>query len=77
VGLGHELEARTVAAALSAAQGLPPGAWLDLNVSPGFLVDGDRLRRLTSSSCADGRKMPDDYRMPSQGPTDPSEAPGR
>jgi EAL domain-containing protein (putative c-di-GMP-specific phosphodiesterase class I) len=44
VGLGFELEAATMTAALRAASSLPPDAWLSLNVSPGLLLDGDRLR---------------------------------
>jgi EAL domain-containing protein (putative c-di-GMP-specific phosphodiesterase class I)/DNA-binding response OmpR family regulator len=44
VGLGYELEAATLCAAVRAADGLPPGAWLSLNVSPGFLLEGSRLR---------------------------------
>jgi EAL domain-containing protein (putative c-di-GMP-specific phosphodiesterase class I)/DNA-binding response OmpR family regulator len=44
VGLGYELEAATLAAAVHAAEELPPDAWLSLNVSPGFLLDESRLR---------------------------------
>jgi EAL domain-containing protein (putative c-di-GMP-specific phosphodiesterase class I)/DNA-binding response OmpR family regulator len=44
VGLGHELEAATLSAAVRAADDLPPEAWLSLNVSPGFLLEGTRLR---------------------------------
>ena len=44
VGLGPELEFATLEAAVEAAKGLPPGLWLDLNVSPRLLEDGDRLR---------------------------------
>jgi EAL domain-containing protein (putative c-di-GMP-specific phosphodiesterase class I)/DNA-binding response OmpR family regulator len=47
VGLGHELEASTLSAALDAARGLPADAWLSLNISPGFLLDGSRLHRTT------------------------------
>jgi EAL domain-containing protein (putative c-di-GMP-specific phosphodiesterase class I)/DNA-binding response OmpR family regulator len=53
VGLGLELESRTLAAALDAMAALPDGAWVSLNVSPAFLMDpvrparvlGDRRRR--------------------------------
>lgn len=44
VGLGFELETATLTAALRDAVSLPPDAWLSLNVSPGFLLAGDRLR---------------------------------
>ncbi len=43
-GLGPEFELATLAAAVSAAQRLPAGAWLDLNVSPALLLDWMRLR---------------------------------
>jgi EAL domain-containing protein (putative c-di-GMP-specific phosphodiesterase class I)/CheY-like chemotaxis protein len=39
VGLGVELEAVTLTAALGAAEALPPDRWLSLNVSPEFLLD--------------------------------------
>jgi EAL domain-containing protein (putative c-di-GMP-specific phosphodiesterase class I)/DNA-binding response OmpR family regulator len=45
VGLGFELEAATLRAALAAAVDLPAGVWLSLNISPGFLMDGSQLRR--------------------------------
>ena len=45
LGLGFELEGATLTAALTAAQGLPSDAWLSVNVSPGFLLDGTRLKR--------------------------------
>ena len=44
VGLGLELEAATLRAALAASVQLPEGAWLSLNVSPTMLLSGDRLR---------------------------------
>lgn len=46
VGLSVELELTTLEAAISAATQLPPGRWLDLNVSPMLLDDPDRLREL-------------------------------
>ena len=46
VGLGLELEAVTMAAALEAAMALPRGGWLSLNVSPAFLMDPFRPRRI-------------------------------
>jgi EAL domain-containing protein (putative c-di-GMP-specific phosphodiesterase class I)/DNA-binding response OmpR family regulator len=48
VGLGLELEAVTMAAALEAAADLPRGGWLSLNVSPAFLMDPFRPRRILS-----------------------------
>ena len=44
VGLGLRLEAATLEAALSAAATLPPRAWLDVNVSPEFVLEGTMLR---------------------------------
>jgi EAL domain-containing protein (putative c-di-GMP-specific phosphodiesterase class I)/DNA-binding response OmpR family regulator len=46
VGLGLELEAATMAAALEAALELPRGGWLSMNVSPAFLMDPFRARRI-------------------------------
>lgn len=46
VGLGSELEAATLAAALRAAGALPAGAWLSINVSPTFLAQFTRLSEL-------------------------------
>jgi PAS domain S-box-containing protein len=46
VGLGPDLEFATLAAAMAAAKGLPPGLWLDLNASPRLLADPDRLSAL-------------------------------
>jgi hypothetical protein len=37
-GLGWELELATIRAALLASRQLPPGRWLDLNVSPRLLA---------------------------------------
>ncbi len=44
VGLGLELEATTLDAALTAATNLPAGAWLDVNVSPEMILERDMLR---------------------------------
>jgi PAS domain S-box-containing protein len=49
VGLGPELELATLGAALSAAARLPPGLWLNINVSPAFALGGDTLRVLLGS----------------------------
>lgn len=38
MGLGWELELATIRAALLASRQLPPGRWLDLNVSPRLLA---------------------------------------
>jgi EAL domain-containing protein (putative c-di-GMP-specific phosphodiesterase class I) len=46
VGLGAELEAATLAAALRDAGALPAGAWLSINVSPTFLAQFTRLSEL-------------------------------
>ena len=46
VGLGFELEVATLQAALAGAEALPPDRWLNLNVSPGLLLEASRLRRL-------------------------------
>lgn len=43
VGMGLEIEAATLAAAISAADELPGAAWLSVNVSPRFLVEGGYL----------------------------------
>ena len=42
-GLGIELEAVTLGAALSEARRLPPNAWLSLNISPTLLCDLETL----------------------------------
>jgi len=44
IGLGLELEAATLEAALAAAPALPEGRWLNVNASPGFIEDGQRFR---------------------------------
>ena len=44
VGLGLELEATTLEAALAAAANLPAAAWLDVNVSPEMILECDMLR---------------------------------
>jgi len=43
VGLGLELEAATLTAALAAARELPAAGFVSLNVSPGLVLDDDRL----------------------------------
>jgi PAS domain S-box-containing protein len=45
-GLGLQLEAATLEAALVAADTLPPHAWLDINVSPGLVFERVALREL-------------------------------
>lgn len=44
VGLGLELEAACLSAAIAASAGLPGAGWLSLNVSPDLLLEGRRLR---------------------------------
>jgi EAL domain-containing protein (putative c-di-GMP-specific phosphodiesterase class I) len=44
VELGPALELATLQAAVAAAQELPGGLWLSLNISPRLLADPDRLR---------------------------------
>ncbi len=44
VGLGPELELATLTAAMDAAQGIPAGAVLSLNISPRLVAQGERLR---------------------------------
>jgi len=46
VDLGRKLELATIAAAIRDAHLLPPGRWLDLNLSPRLLDDVEPLRRL-------------------------------
>jgi PAS domain S-box-containing protein len=48
VHLGLELEIATLKAALAASSALPPQAWLNFNASPELILDGGRLRSLTS-----------------------------
>lgn len=45
-GLSAELERATLEEALREAEGLPRGAWLSLNVSPGVASDGETLPSL-------------------------------
>ena len=59
VGLGTELEAATLAAAVRDAARLPPDAWLSLNVSPAFLGDADARRQSSPTARAD---RPRDHR---------------
>ena len=44
VALGPDLELATLASAIEAARRLPPGTWLDLNISPRLLIDATSLR---------------------------------
>ena len=44
--LGHELELATLELALDAARAVPPGAWLNVNVSPGLILSGRPLQAL-------------------------------
>jgi PAS domain S-box-containing protein len=46
VGLAVELETATLEAALAASEALPPGAWLNLNVSPQLVIGGEPLRAI-------------------------------
>jgi EAL domain-containing protein (putative c-di-GMP-specific phosphodiesterase class I)/DNA-binding response OmpR family regulator len=46
IGLGLELEAVTLAAALESAPALLPGAWLSLNVSPELVLERRRLAHI-------------------------------
>lgn len=50
VGLDSELEAATLGAALAAAKGLPARTWLNLNVSPEFILTREPLRTLLRGS---------------------------
>jgi len=45
-GVGLELEAATLLRTIDAAQGLPVGPWLGLNVSAAMILDGGTLGRL-------------------------------
>ena len=49
-GLETELELATLAVALAAAPGLPPGAWLSLNVSPNLVTTDVRFGALLRGS---------------------------
>jgi len=50
VDLGVELELVTLEAAIAAARGLPPGRWLDVNVSPRLLDESDRVRAVLAQA---------------------------
>jgi EAL domain-containing protein (putative c-di-GMP-specific phosphodiesterase class I)/DNA-binding response OmpR family regulator len=50
VGLGIELEAATLSAAVAASEALPDEAWLSLNVSPAMLTETARLARAVGST---------------------------
>lgn len=52
VGVGLELEAATIAAALDAADPLPSGAFLDINVSPDMIMAVEPLGKLLGRSAA-------------------------
>jgi PAS domain S-box-containing protein len=49
-GLGFDLEFTTLLAAVNAARDLPPGRWLDLNITPRLLEDPERLRDILWSA---------------------------
>jgi EAL domain-containing protein (putative c-di-GMP-specific phosphodiesterase class I)/DNA-binding response OmpR family regulator len=49
VGLGIDLEAVCLEAAIEAGGALPEGTWLSLNVSPGFALAGPRLQEILRS----------------------------
>jgi EAL domain-containing protein (putative c-di-GMP-specific phosphodiesterase class I)/DNA-binding NarL/FixJ family response regulator len=53
LGLGHELERATLAAAVQAGRGLPVGAHLALNVSPTFVLASMDLSALLAGSGRD------------------------
>ncbi len=48
-GLEGELESATLRAAIAAAEGLPGGCYLSLNVSPAFILAGDELRAILAA----------------------------
>ena len=50
VGLGEELEAASLRAALAAAEDLPRHAWLNFNVSPTFILAGEPLGTMIEGS---------------------------
>ncbi len=50
LGLEHELERATLAAAIPAARGLPGGGFLALNVSPGFVLASPELPALLAGT---------------------------
>jgi len=49
-GLGVELELATLKAAIAASHGLPPGPWLDVNVSPKLLENTEALRECIATA---------------------------
>ncbi len=49
-GLGLELEAATLEAAIAASGALPPGPWLELNASPAFVLAGEPLAGLLAQA---------------------------
>jgi PAS domain S-box-containing protein len=50
VGIGVDLEIATLESAVAVSHGLPPGSWLNLNVSPQLLNDVERMRALISEA---------------------------
>lgn len=50
LGLAAELEQATLAGAVQLSRGLPDGAWVSLNVSPGIVTDGDLLCSLATAA---------------------------
>jgi EAL domain-containing protein (putative c-di-GMP-specific phosphodiesterase class I)/CheY-like chemotaxis protein len=50
VGMGLEIEAVTLDAALHAATSLPGNAWLSINVSPRFVLEGNHIVQAVKSS---------------------------
>ena len=50
IGLDAELELATLRASLAAAESLPGGEWLNLNVSPALIIAGTELRALIEGS---------------------------
>lgn len=50
IGLGLDLEAATLRAALTAATALPVGPWLNVNASPDFIEDGPRFRSVLEAT---------------------------
>lgn len=52
VGMGLELEAACLGAAVGAGRRLPGGTWLALNVSPDLVIEGDRLARILDKAAS-------------------------
>ena len=50
VGLGPDLELATLEVAVTAGKRLPPGLWLDLNVSPSLLADPECVRQVLENA---------------------------